>query len=98
MPGAGGPAGGMLLAVASRECQRRAGSSEKAPRSQEIPAKDGVRNPPQNRSLHDIMRIGQGQRHMGFESFLRQVVREGDLTVALPSGPPLKLGDGGGPP
>jgi len=35
---------------------------------------------------------------MGFESFLRQVVREGDLTVALPSGPPLRLGDGGGPP
>jgi cyclopropane-fatty-acyl-phospholipid synthase len=35
---------------------------------------------------------------MAIESFLRQVVRDGDLTVRLPSGPPLRLGDGSGPP
>jgi len=35
---------------------------------------------------------------MGFERFLRQVIREGDLTVRLPSGQVLRLGDGTGRP
>jgi cyclopropane-fatty-acyl-phospholipid synthase len=35
---------------------------------------------------------------MALQSFLRKVVREGSLTVRLPGGMSLKLGDGGGPP
>src|SRR5688572_33402700 len=35
---------------------------------------------------------------MGVEAFLRKVVREGDLTVKLPGGAELRLGDGSGPP
>ena len=35
---------------------------------------------------------------MALQSFLRKVVREGDLTVRLPGGVALRLGDGSGPP
>jgi cyclopropane-fatty-acyl-phospholipid synthase len=45
--------------------------------------------------LHDQIQ-GQGEHQMGFRTFLREVVREGDLTVRLPSGETLRLGDGTG--
>jgi cyclopropane-fatty-acyl-phospholipid synthase len=35
---------------------------------------------------------------MALQSFLRQVIREGDLRVRLPSGETWRLGDGSGPP
>jgi len=35
---------------------------------------------------------------MALQSFLRKVIRDGALTVRLPVGPPLALGDGAGPP
>ncbi|HEY0648886.1 cyclopropane-fatty-acyl-phospholipid synthase family protein [Phenylobacterium sp.] len=35
---------------------------------------------------------------MGLQSVLKNLVREGDLTVKLPGGAELKLGDGSGPP
>jgi cyclopropane-fatty-acyl-phospholipid synthase len=35
---------------------------------------------------------------MALQSFLRKVIREGSLTVRLPGGPPLTLGDGAGRP
>jgi cyclopropane-fatty-acyl-phospholipid synthase len=35
---------------------------------------------------------------MGVEAFLQKVVREGDLTVKLPGGGEMRLGDGSGPP
>ncbi|MDB5426323.1 MAG: cfa2 [Phenylobacterium sp.] len=35
---------------------------------------------------------------MPLQSFLRRVIREGDLQVRLPSGETLRLGDGSGPP
>src|SRR5215218_7352227 len=34
---------------------------------------------------------------MALQSYLRNVIREGDLTVRLPGGDTLKLGDGAGP-
>ena len=34
---------------------------------------------------------------MALKSFLRKMMREGSLTVRLPVGPPLELGDGSGP-
>ncbi|MDB5429307.1 MAG: cfa2 [Caulobacter sp.] len=35
---------------------------------------------------------------MQFEAYLRQTIRQGDLTVRLPNGATLRLGDGQGPP